>query len=115
MLNQGHAYRLDVEPMQELREEKDLGILIDDKLKFHKQMTAVISKASKILAVVWHSYTNLNKSTLLLLYQSLVRSFLEYGNAIWGPFGKVHQKSPVCVQQGVTHMVDSIRHLEYPK
>ena len=29
--------------MQEVREEKDLGILIDDELKFHEQRVAAIS------------------------------------------------------------------------
>ena len=112
--NPGHAYMLDGEPMQVVREEKDLGILIDDELKFHKQTAASISKASQMLAVVRRSFANLDESTLPLLYRSLVRPFLEYGNAIWGPFGKVDQKNLERVQRRATRMVNSVRHLEYP-
>ena len=50
--NPGHAYALDAEQMQEVKEEKDLGIVIDDDLKFHKQTAAAISKASQMQAVV---------------------------------------------------------------
>ena len=82
--------------MQEVREEKNLGILIDDRLKFHKQTAAVFSKASQMLVVLQHSFASLNESTLLLLYWSVVRQFLEYGNAIWYPFGKANQK---CLEQ----------------
>ena len=65
--NPGLAYKLDGEPMQEVREEKDLNILIDNKLKFHKQTAAAISKASQMLAVIRHSFANINEFTLPLL------------------------------------------------
>ena len=41
---------LDGEQIQGVREEKDLGIVIDDDLKLQKQTAAAISKASQMLA-----------------------------------------------------------------
>ena len=68
-----------------------------------------------MLAVVWCSFANLNESTLPLLHRSVVRPFLEYSNTIWGSFGKVNQKCLECMQRRATHLVDSVRHLEYPE
>ena len=90
--------------------EKDLGILCDNELKFHEQTAAAISKASQMLAVVWRSFANLDESTLPLLYLPVVRPLLEYGNAIWGPFGKIDQECLERVQRRATRM-----HLEYPE
>ena len=66
--NPGHACMPDGEPMQKMREGKDLGILIDDELNVHKQLAAATSKTSQMLAVVRRSFANLDESTLPLLY-----------------------------------------------
>ena len=74
----GHAYVLDGEQMQEVREEKDLGIVINDDLKFHNKQTAeAISKASQMLAVMRRSFANLDEFTLPPLYRTVTRPFLE--------------------------------------
>ena len=73
-------------------EEKDLGIVVDDHLKFHQQTAAAAAKISQMLAVVKLSFANLDETTLPLLYKSMVRPFLQYGNAIWGVFEKLDQK-----------------------
>ena len=63
-------------------EEKDLGIIIDRQLKYHSHASAASSKASQMLAVVHQSFTNVDEVTLLLLFKSNARPFLEYGNMI---------------------------------
>ena len=108
---------LDGELMQEVREEKDLGIAIADNLKFHKQTAAAISKASQMLAVVRRSFANLDEVTLPLLYrtQDSGQPFLEYSNTIWGSFGKVDKMCLERVQRQATRKVDTFRHLAYPE
>ena len=96
-------------------EEKDLGVLIDKRLKFHSQTAAAISRASQILAVVRRAFANIDEVTLPLLYKSMVRPLLEYGNTIWGPHGKTDQKKLERVQRRATKMVASIKNLPYPQ
>ena len=109
--NPGHTYVLDGKPMQVVREEKDLGIVIDGHLRLHKQTVAAISEASQMLAVVRRSFGNLNEGTLPLLYRTVARPFLEYVNTIWGPFGKVDQMCLELVQRwhggAISMMVDT--------
>ena len=113
--NAEHPYLLDGASIQEVREERDLGVVVDDELKFHQQTAAAIAKASQMLAVVRRSFANLDEVTLPLLFKTVVRPFLEYGNTIWGPFGKVDQKRLERVQRRATRMVEAVRHLEYPE
>ena len=71
--------------LEQVTEEKDLGILIDDELKFHKQTAAATKKANDVLGLLKNSFTLLDKITPPLLYKSLVRPYMEYGNVVWGP------------------------------
>ena len=113
--NPEHPYYLNGSPVEVAEEEKDLGIVIDRQLNFHKQTAAATSKASKMLAVVRRSFANVDEFTLPLLYKSMVRPFLEYGNSIWGPFSKGDQKLLERIQRRATRMVKAIKHLPYPQ
>ena len=99
--------------LDHIDEEKDLGILIDDKLNFHCQTAAAVKKANKILGLVKRTFLVLDKTTLPLLFTSLVRPHLEYGNVIWGPFLKGDIKAVERVQRRATKMVSKIAHLPY--
>ena len=73
--------------MGQVNEEKDLGVLVDNELKFHK--------------------------TLPLLYTSLGRPHLEYGNLVWGPFFKADSIAVERVQRRATKFVQPIKDLSY--
>ena len=65
-------------------QEHDLGIIVDNKLKFHIQTAHIINKGLSILGIIKKSFENLDKHTVPILYKTLVRPILEYGNIIWG-------------------------------
>ena len=50
---------------------------------------------------------------LPILYKSLVRPLLEYGNPVWGPFYIQDQKIVESIQRRATRLVPGIRHLTY--
>ena len=66
-----------------------------------------------MLSLVRRSFANLDSATLPLLFKTMVRLFLEYGNLVWGPFGKTDQKKVEQVQRRATRLVEAIRHLPY--
>ena len=68
---------MDRQELEQVSEEKDLGVLVIDELEFHRQTAAAVKKANALLARI-----------LRRLYKSLVRPHLEYYNVIWGPFYK---------------------------
>ena len=54
-----------------------------------------------------------NEFALPLIYKAMVRPFLEYGNVIWGPFGKTDQTRLERVQRRATRMAETVRLLRY--
>ena len=96
--NPGHQYTMNGNPLVKTSAEKDLGVTVDEHLKFHVHTARVVSKAFQILAVVNKSFVNLDEFTLPLLYKTLVRPHLEYGNVIWGPHFKMDPQNGTITQ-----------------
>ncbi len=99
--------------LEYVTKEKDLGVLVDDTLSFEQHAEESINKANRILAIIRRSFTYLDKDMLLLLYKSLVRPHLEYGNVIWNPKLKRVKRSIEAVQRRATRMVPELAHLSY--
>lgn len=93
--------------------ERDLGVHIDPLLKFRQQAAAAVAKATQVLAVIRRSFALIDEMTLPLLFKSLVRPHLEYGNLVWGPFNREDQQAVERVQRRATRLVASIQHHEY--
>ena len=74
---------MDNQELEQVTEEKDLGVLFDDELKFHRQAAAALKKANTVLGMLKKSFVLLDEVTLPLLYKSLVCPHL-----IWAPFYK---------------------------
>ena len=63
--------------------EKDLGVMVDDKVNFDKHIQQQINKANSIIR---RTYTSLDETSFRYLFQALVRPHLEYAKAVWSPF-----------------------------
>ena len=111
--NPGSDYTLFGKKLDVIEEEKDLGIIVDKNLKFHSQAASAASKANQILGVVRRSFANLTVQSLPMLYKSLVRPHIEYGNRIWGPMSIGDQKLIEKVQRRATKLVPEIRMKPY--
>ena len=64
---------------------RDLGVLMDSKLKFHMYTDSVVNKAYRILGLINKSFECKDPDIVLKLYKSLVCPIVEYANVIWGP------------------------------
>jgi ribonuclease HI len=76
-------------------EKKFLGIIWDSKLTFGSHIKDLVNrcrKALNLLKVVSHQEWGADRSTILHLYQSLVRSKIDYGSFIYGAAAKCHLK-----------------------
>ena len=113
--NRHHVYTLSETALEETAAERDLGVFIDADLKFRRQAAAAVSKASQVMAVIRRSFQLLDKSTLPMLFKTLVRPHLEYGNIVWGPFNRADQQLVERVQRRATKIVPELRHLSYPQ
>ena len=69
-------------------ESKDLGVIVGDHLTFSKHTAEKVNKANQIMGLIQRTFVFLDKHNFNLLYKSLVRPHIEYGNIVWSPFQK---------------------------
>ena len=62
------TYHMNDHFLENVTEEKDLGVIVDDKLKFQTHTSAAIKKANSILGLLKRYFTVKDKITLPSLY-----------------------------------------------
>ena len=64
---------------------KDLGVKFDVKLKFTDHINEKINKAYCVLGLIKRNFQYISEKCFVTLYKAMVRSHLEYAQAVWSP------------------------------
>ena len=108
-------YYMDGEIITKTSQEKDLGVIVDNKLKFQDHINTQVKKANKILGIIKRSFSYLDKEMLLILYKSLVRPHLEYASTVWTTTNKKERINIENVQRRATKILPTTKLLSYPE
>ncbi|KAK4824234.1 hypothetical protein QYF61_012208 [Mycteria americana] len=105
-----HKYRLGGEWLESSPEEKDLGVLVDEKLNMTQQCPLTAQKANCILGCIKRGVTSRLREVILPLYSALMRPHLEYCIQLCGPQHKDTDLSDgLGFNYKVTHMLIDLR------
>jgi len=110
-LQQQHTFCLCGTAIQSAQSVRDLGVMIDQGLKFHKHTLLVTNKANRILGLI---KTCLNSNMLAHLYKSMVWPLLEHGNRICpGSYYLMNQRKVKAIQCKATKLITSLCDTDY--
>ena len=107
------SYDYTFHTLQQVSEEKDLGVTVDSSLNFRKHISSKISKANSILFLIKHTFKNLDADIFKLLFKSLVRPHLEYASSVWCPILKMDIANIEKVQRRATKLIPGFESLPY--
>ena len=111
--NPGTTYSMNNTELSVTEEERDLGVLIDNKLDFGKHIKNIVGKANRVLGMIRVSFVCLNIPMFLNMYTSLVRPLLEYCVQVWSPYKSKYIKLLEGVQRRATRLVPKLKNCTY--
>ncbi|KFV76989.1 hypothetical protein N307_13857, partial [Dryobates pubescens] len=111
--NPRHKSRLGSDWLESSPEERDLGVLVDEKLNRRSQCALAAQRANQILGCSKRSVASRSREVILPLCSALVRPHLEYCIHFWRPYYKRDMDMLEGVQRRATRMSRGLEHLSY--
>ena len=95
--------------MEEVKEEKDLGVLVEDTMKPSKQCNAAAKSANFALGQIQRAFHFRKKINLVPLYKTFVRPRLEHAVSAWNPWLESDIKCLEKIQERLIRMLSDVK------
>ena len=106
-------YKLMNHNLQRVQSEKDIGVIIDEKLNFETHIAAKVKKANSMFSIIRRTFQHLDEKTFLPLYKALVRSHMDYASSVWYPYREKQIELVEGVQRRATKQLPGFNKLSY--
>ena len=101
-----NTYHINEVPLGVISAEKDLGVIISDKLSWNKQVCDHCAKSNRMLGFVRRNTRSIkNASVRRVIYLTLVRSHLGYATQVWAPQSKELIRKTERIQRRATKYI----------
>jgi len=106
-------YMMGTQKLKDIQVERDLGVLVDNKLNFNEQCSKAVKEANSALGMIRRNIKTKSKEIVIPLYKALVRPKLEYCVQLWNPFLKFNIDKMEKVQRRATKLINEFKKLPY--
>ena len=111
--NQKHVYHMRGEVLQEVEEEKDVGVLIHKSMKPARHCRKAANTGMGVLNQIRRNFHFRDRHVFVRLYKQYVRPHLEFATAAWSPWHKQDIDVLEEVQKRAVKMVSGLRGESY--
>ena len=84
---------------------KFLGIIVDNKLKWHEHIIYIKNKVSRAIGIIYKARKYANKQTVKQMYYTFVFPYLIYCCEIWGNTSQTHLDSLIKCQKKIVRIM----------
>ena len=99
---------IDSHRIEEVRQTKFLGVILDNKLNWHAHCDYICSKMSKGIGIIIKARKVFNEATLLSLYNSLILPYVSYCIHVWGRAYDTHLKHVLVLQNKAVRVIAGV-------
>jgi hypothetical protein len=99
--------------LEKTREEKDLGVLVQDTLKPASQCAKAAKTALTVLGQITRAFRYRDKKVFIQLYKQYVRPHLDFATQAWSPWQQADKELLEKVQRKAVGMVSGLHSQEY--
>ena len=93
--------------------ERDLGVIVDNKLNFNEHIAKQSKKANMVMGIIRRTFKHLDDKMFVKLFKALVRPHLEYAQAVWHPQHAKEINLIESVQRRATKQVPKMKDMSY--
>ena len=106
-------YKLNDKNLEVAKEERDLGVIMQNDLKCRLQCIKAVNTADKVLSMIRRSFVCKDREIILQLYKSLVRPHREYCVRAWGQHLQKNIDLIEGLQRRATKMIPNLKIKSY--
>jgi hypothetical protein len=115
--NERYNYSLSNKGLEEITEERDLGVVFNNSFNFNDHILAIVSKANQKIGWTTRNILSRDAYVISRVYKALIRPHIEYCTQAWAPVARHGHWQLIMklesVQRKVTRLVNDIKNLSY--
>ena len=107
------GYSIGGHVLLQTNETRDLGVIIDNKLKFNSYVSTVVHKAHMRANVILRTFVTRDPDVLVQAFITYVRPILEYCTPVWSPYTVCNINKIESCQRWFTKRIKGLFGLDY--